>query len=243
MSKPLDLPSLPEKLPPRMRASVQLLPKNARLILFTRHSLREPSDKNGFASFQLPLTVEGRNLAKNWGKWLADNLGYDLNINSLSSPISRCVDTAMLMQLGAGTKGQIIHQPLLVEPGSLVTDISLVNDLFRQVGALEFINLFLKGNLAGTKSPEQGVLDLLKLFYNNQPKQGQLLLAVSHDTLLSAFLAVLMEISQITWEDWADMMEGVFLWFDDKPFEQASVHFIWRGKRYARPLSELLVKI
>lgn len=230
-------------LPPRMLASVQLLPKNARLILFTRHSLREPSDKNGFASFELPLTATGRNLAKSWGHWLANNLGYDMNIDSLSSPITRCVDTAMLMQLGAGAKGHVIHQPLLVEPGSLVTDIALVNNLFRQVGALAFINLFLKGNLAGTKSPEQGVLDLLKLFYQYQPKTGQLRLAVSHDTLVSAFLAVLIQMPQITWDDWADMMEGVFLWFDNKPFEHATVHFIWRGKSYKCAIADLLVKI
>lgn len=36
------------------------------------------------------------------------------------------------------------------------------------------------------------------------------------------------------------MMEGVFFWFDDKPFEQAKVHFIWRGKVYERLLLDLI---
>ena len=43
--------SVPAHLPPSMMASTRLLPKNERLILFTRHSLRERSDKNGFASY------------------------------------------------------------------------------------------------------------------------------------------------------------------------------------------------
>ena len=237
-----SLNSLPSGLPPSMLESIQLLPKNARLVLFTRHSLREPSDKNGFASFNLPLTVEGRHLAKAWGQWLCKHLDYDLQVHSLSSPIARCVDTALLMQLGAGVPPQIIQQPLLVEPGSLVTDITQVNDLFRRVGALAFINLFLKGNLAGTKSPEQGILDLLQLFYQYQPKQGQIMVAVSHDTLLSAFLAVLMGVPQISWTDWADMMEGTFLWFDAPCFEQSCVNFIWRGKQYQRAVAEILAK-
>lgn len=54
----------PAHLPPSMIESVKLLPKNARLILFTRHSLRERSDKNGFASYALPLTPSGRILPR-----------------------------------------------------------------------------------------------------------------------------------------------------------------------------------
>jgi hypothetical protein len=37
--------TMPAHLPPSMIDSVKLLPKHERLILFTRHSLREMSDK------------------------------------------------------------------------------------------------------------------------------------------------------------------------------------------------------
>jgi len=56
--KPTNLrPSVPapSHLPDSMMSSVGLLPVDKRLILFTRHSLRERSDGNGFASYQLPL--------------------------------------------------------------------------------------------------------------------------------------------------------------------------------------------
>lgn len=231
---------VPAHLPDSMISSVKLLPENKRLILFTRHSLRERSDGNGFASYQLPLTPKGKVLAKSWGRWLASHLPYSLDVDSLSSPIGRCINTAKLMQEGAGLKRSIIHQSLLVEPGSLVTSPEIANDIFKEIGVLNFINRFLKGQLKGTKNPYQGGLDVLALFYQYQPQAGHLRLAVSHDTLLSAFLAVMFEMSSIDWNDWPKMMEGVFLWFDDEPFEQATASFIWRGKLYTRAVSSLL---
>lgn len=230
----------PSHLPDSMIASVGLLPEGERLILFTRHSLRERSDGNGFASYQLPLTPKGRILAKSWGRWLAGHLPYSLDVDSISSPIGRCIDTAQLMQEGAGLRRDITHQSLLVEPGSLVTEPEIANPIFKEIGVLNFINRFLQNNLEGTKNTYQGGLDLLSLFYQHQPQHGHLMLAVSHDTLLSAFLAVMFDVEEIDWNDWPKMMEGVFLWFDDKPFDQANAHFVWRGETYIRPISVLL---
>ncbi|WP_227430127.1 histidine phosphatase family protein [Psychrobacter sp. I-STPA6b] len=231
----------PAHLPESMMASVRLLPENERLILFTRHSLRERSDGNGFASYQLPLTPKGRVLAKAWGRWLSDNLNYSMDVDSISSPIQRCIDTARLMQEGAGISRDISHQSLLVEPGSLVTEPEKASAIFKEIGALNFINRFLAGSIEGTKQAYQGGLDILSLFYHHQPQHGHLTLAVSHDTLLSAFLAVMMQVDEIDWNDWPKMMEGVFLWFDDAPLDQAKAHFIWRGQCYERLVCDLFI--
>ena len=230
----------PSHLPDSMMSSVGLLPTDKRLILFTRHSLRERSDGNGFASYQLPLTQKGRVLANSWGRWLAGHLPYSLDVDSISSPIGRCIDTAQLMQAGAGLQRDISHQSLLVEPGSLVTEPEIATPIFKEIGVLNFINRFLQGNLEGTKNAYQGGLDLLSLFYQNQPEHGHLMLAVSHDTLLSAFLAVMFDVTEIDWNDWPKMMEGVFLWLDDKTLEQARAYFGWRSEVYMRPIHTLL---
>src|SRR5690606_39458593 len=68
---------------------------------------------------------------------------------------------------------------------SLVTEPEIANPIFKEIGVLNFINRFLQGNLEGTKNAYQGGLDLLSLFYQNQPQHAHLMLAVSHDTLLS----------------------------------------------------------
>ena len=230
----------PAHLPDSMMPSVHLLPTDKRLILFTRHSLRERSDGNGFTSYQLPLTLKGRVLAKSWGRWLGSNLPYSLDVDSISSPIGRCIDTAQLMQEGAGLQRTITHQSLLVEPGSLVIEPETVSEVFKEIGVLNFINGFLQGNIEGTKNAYQGGLDILSLFYQHQPKQNHLMLAVSHDTLLSAFLAVMFDTPEIDWDDWPKMMEGVFLWFDDKPFVEATAYFVWRGQVHTRAVNSLL---
>lgn len=240
IAKPYLSLAVPAHLPDSMMSSVNLLPTDKRLILFTRHSLRERSDGEGFTSDQLPLTPKGRVLAKSWGRWLASYLPYSLDVDSISSPIGRCINTAKLMQEGAGLQRTISHQSLLVEPGSLVTDPETVSEIFKEIGVLNFINQFLQGSLAGTKNAYQGGLDILSLFYQHQPQQGHLMLAVSHDTLLSAFLAVMLDVAEINWNDWPKMMEGVFLWFDDKPFLEANAYFVWRGQVYTRPISSLL---
>lgn len=233
---------VPAHLPPSMIDSVKHLPTDKRLILFTRHSLRVSSDGQGFASYALPLTPQGRVLARAWGSWLATNLDYCLDVDSISSPIQRCIDTALLMQEGAGVARAVAEQALLVEPGSLVTEPETVSTVFREIGALNFINRFLARQLAGTKTPQQGAWDILRLFYDHQPEPGHLLLAVSHDTLLAALLALMQGVGEIDWNDWPKMMEGVFLWFDDAPFEQAHVHFIWRGQVHARKLAAIGVQ-
>lgn len=238
---PIRAPA-PAHLPPSMLHSVKQLPNNdERLILFTRHSLRERSNGQGFASYDLPLTPQGRVLAKSWGRWLAEYLPYSMDTHSIASPIWRCVDTAKLMQEGAGVRQPIAHEPLLVEPGSLVTDAEQANEEFKRIGALNFINTFLQDTSSSTKPAKQGGLDLLSLLYQSQPEPGHLSLAVSHDTLLAAFLGVMRQHNEITWDDWPKMMEGMFLWFDDKPFEESTANFIWRGEKFEVPTQSLIL--
>ena len=161
----------PSHLPDSMISSVSLLPEGKRLILFTRHSLRERSDGNGFASYQLPLTPKGRILAKSWGRWLAGHLPYSLDVDSISSPIGRCLDTAQLMQEGAGLRRDIVHQSLLVEPGSLVTEPDIANPIFKEIGVL---NLSIDSCKAILKVPKT-LIRVVSIFYRSFIK-------ISHST-------------------------------------------------------------
>lgn len=267
--------TLKQYLPASMFQAVDLLPKNGQpVVLLTRHSIRELADNQGFATYQLPLTDVGRHLAFEWGHWLSQNT--DLQIATcLSSPIPRCVDTAIEMLKGADLDGtmaaihadksntqarllsgdmpanqstlsnnqrSIIHTPLslaidqhglLVEPGSFVLDIAQAGPHFMKKGALTFINQFLNHQLPGMKMPIEGAQDILRLLFNHLPQQSnQLLLAVSHDTILAALFSVMAGQSRIERKDWPDMMEGAFLWFDGEQFEHSVVNWIWRGQYY-----------
>lgn len=228
-----------ELLPKSMLKAIDLLPDaNIPVTLFTRHSLREIVNGKGLAGYDLQLTAQGRDLAHAWGSYLIENTDRVIQ-HCISSPIQRCVDTAALMIQGADEicckknthHIKIVEQGLLVEPGSFVLDIKQAAPYFREQGALGFINSFVNNALPGMKHPITGVFDVLELIYNTHPQdKNGLSLAVSHDTILAAIVAVISGRTEIEKEDWPEMMEGVFVWFEGDSFIESSLKWIWRGE-------------
>lgn len=226
-------------LPKSMLEAMDLLPDSKTPVtLFTRHSIREQVAGQGLAGYDLQLTEQGRDLAQAWGEYLIQNSGRAIQ-HCISSPIQRCIDTAALMIRGADALDdaehthhiEIVHQGLLVEPGSFVLDIQQAGPYFQQQGALGFINSFVSNALPGMKHPIRGVFDVLELIYNTHPRHSYgLSLAVSHDTILAAILAVISGRHKVDREDWPDMMEGLFVWFEGDEFQHAKLKWIWRGE-------------
>lgn len=233
-------------LPKSMLKAIDLLPEaKVPVTLFTRHSIREMVSGQGLAGYDLQLTSQGRELAEAWGCYLIENTDRSIQ-HCISSPIQRCVDTAALMIQGADSNTsaqnthhiEIVEQGLLVEPGSFVLDIKQAGPYFRKQGALGFINSFVNNALPGMKHPISGVVDVLELIYNAHPQnQFGLSLAVSHDTILAAIIAVISEHKSISQEDWPKMMEGLFVWFEGDQFLESKLKWIWRGK-----VSELSIR-
>lgn len=236
-------------LPPSMFRALDLLPDpNIPVTLFTRHSLRDLVNGQGLAGYDLQLTDQGRELAKAWGAYLIENTGRTIQ-HCISSPIQRCVDTAALIIEGADAVARcpnthtikIVEQGLLVEPGSFVLDIKQAAPFFRQQGALGFINSFVNNALPGMKHPITGVFDVLELIYNTHPSAPYgLSLAVSHDTIIAAIVAVMAGRQQIDHEDWPAMMEGLFVWFEGDDFAGSELNWLWRGERHHLRVSDFL---
>jgi len=226
-------------LPTSMLKALDLLPDaKTPVTLFTRHSIREVVGGQGLAGYDLQLTQQGRDLAQAWGSYLIDNTDRSIQ-HCISSPIQRCVDTAALMIQGADASTlaqnthhiEIVEQGLLVEPGSFVLDIKKAGPYFRKQGALGFINSFVNNALPGMKHPITGVVDVLELIYNTHPQDHfGLSLAVSHDTILAAIIAVISGRNTVSREDWPKMMEGLFVWFEGDVFLESKLKWIWRGE-------------
>ena len=226
-------------LPASMLKAIDLLPDaKTPVTLFTRHSIREVVAGQGLAGYDLQLTSQGRDLAQAWGTYLIENTDRSIQ-HCISSPIQRCVDTAALMIQGADSSTlaqnthciEIVEQGLLVEPGSFVLDIKQAGPYFRKQGALGFINSFVNNALPGMKQPIHGVVDVLELIYNTHPTNDYgLSLAVSHDTILAAILAIISGKNMVTREDWPKMMEGLFVWFEGDVFLDSKLKWIWRGE-------------
>lgn len=227
-------------LPQSMLKAIDLLPDAATPVtLFTRHSIRELLSGQGLAGYHLQLTPQGRDLAQTWGAFLVEQTDRAIE-QCISSPIQRCVDTAALMMQGAESinliypaddQVEIVEQGLLVEPGSFVVDIQQAAPYFKQQGALGFINSFVNDRLPGMKHPITGVMDVLELLYLHRAQNHNgLSLAVSHDTILAAIVAVISGREQISSTDWPEMMEGMFVWFEGEDFAESHLKWIWRGQ-------------
>ncbi len=226
-------------LPASMLKAIDLLPDpDIPVTLFTRHSIRENVAGQGLAGYDLQLTEQGRDLAQEWGTYLVGQTDRVIQ-QCISSPIQRCVDTAALMIEGADRIAsqqhthhiEIVEQGLLVEPGSFVLDIKQAGPYFAKQGALGFINSFVNNALPGMKHPINGVVDVLELIYNSYPKtHAGLSLAVSHDTILAAMIAVMSGHQTVSREDWPQMMEGLFVWFEGDEFLVSELKWIWRGE-------------
>lgn len=236
-------------LPNSMWLGLKQLPRfdRVKVMLLTRHSIRFEATDGKIAGYDLALTEQGRTLAQAWGQYLMDHTSQALGM-TLSSPIQRCVDTAQLMHMGHTQQEHLLFhepssllklEPILVEPGSFVTDIQQAAPHFKQMGAVGFISHFVQGQLPGMKQPHVGVRDILKRLFLHQPLDGQLGLAVSHDTILAALLAVIEQRNGVSAQDWPEMMEGVFLWFEGEDFEHSILHWVWRGEYHQRAMSEL----
>ena len=241
-----------ELLPASMLKAIDLLPDaQTPVTLFTRHSIREIVVGQGLAGYNLQLTEQGRDLAEAWGGYLVGNTDRVIQ-HCISSPIQRCVDTAALMIRGADGITlepnthhiEIIEQGLVVEPGSFVLDIKQAGPYFQKQGALGFINSFVNNALPGMKHPIHGVVDVLELIYNTHPtNQYGLSLAVSHDTILAAIIAVISGRNEVTQADWPDMMEGLFVWFEGDEFLESKLKWIWRGQIHTLDISQFRQKV
>lgn len=207
---------------PELERSLLTLPTDKPLLLLTRHSLRETAkEPNGVPGYDLPLTPEGIVLAEQWGGRLQRPL-----TRFHSSPVGRCVDTALALARGAGIRDPQIEQTLqLVEPGCYVQDIRRVGPVFLKMGPLAFANHHFNTPLEGLLSPKEGAARLIRHLHAHQPGAGELGVHVTHDTILAAFIYHLLGRREIGDDDWPWMMEGAWLWFDDD-----RLHWIWRGQ-------------
>lgn len=208
-----------ERLHPALIPSLSDLPDHLPVALLTRHSIREES--HGFATYEVPLTPEGVELAQAWGKHLPRPLS-----RLYSSPVGRCVATAEAIALGAGVQLEVASCPTLVEPGSYVQDIKQVGGLFFKLGPLGFANKHLRNEVRGVLSPQQGALQMLQHLRDGVGEPGTLSVHVTHDTILAAFIYFLRGQRELDQSHWPWMMEGAFLWFEDDV-----AHWLWRGER------------
>ena len=201
-----------------------MIPDGVDASLIIRHAERESIPAGTFGQ-EVNLTVEGDRAAERLG---ADLAGERV-LTMLSSPIPRCVQTALAMLRGAGSSAEVVTDWRLGGPGAFVTDAELAGPLFLElpIPGIARRQLQNASPLPGMRPTPEGVEILLELVTSPLGKNGRLHVFVTHDIILSVLVATIFH-SSLEETGWPGYLEGLLLWRTD-----GELHACWKGREHA----------
>lgn len=188
---------------PGFRTEETLLnaPHDRSVALLLRHSARYPIFDD-FDPYQAQLTPDGVRMAENLGCWMSRQ-GMRLG-GFYSSPVGRCIDTAMGIARGAGYWANVRPEEKLSFPYLQPTRRNIVH--FR----------------ASDPLPER-VVEAMRFMLRRNGGQSTFQVYVSHDSYLACILAhVFLEPIE---DHWPEFLEGMAMWR-----EGDEVILSWRGR-------------
>ncbi|MEP7121177.1 MAG: histidine phosphatase family protein [Byssovorax sp.] len=217
------------QIPPSVLRWLAQVPRDAPVALLLRHSVREhlaPGD----AGYTQPITEVGVKLARDLGAILGARL------RSLhTSPLTRCVQTAEGLRLGASSNVSVVIDRLLGDPGAFVLDGKLAWSHWEERGHEGVMAYFVSGQetLPGLAAPDAAARFLVHhLLAAAGPNPG-IHVFVTHDALVTAAAARLLG-DHLTPADWPWFLEGALFWR-----EGDSVSVAYRDKPQRRRLAAL----
>ena len=196
------------------------IPKDADVSLVVRHAEREDIPAGTFGH-DVNLTAEGDRAAEQLGTALSEARALTV----LSSPVPRCVQTALAMLRGAGSLAKVVTDQRLGGPGAFVADAEVAGPLFLELPIPKIARRQLQdaSPLPGMRPTSEGVKILLELVTSPLGKNGRLHVFVTHDIILSVLVASIFH-SSLEETDWPGYLEGLLLWRSS-----GRLHFCWKG--------------
>lgn len=198
-------PDIVWQIPPSVLRHLAELPQDRPVVLLLRHSVRYdlPPDTPGN---DVPLTEIGRALARDLGAVIGPRL------RSLhSSPIPRCVDTALALRDGAGLSGEVTENRLLGDPGAFVLDGATAWGNWQRLGHEGVMARLASGPdvLPGMADADAAARFLVHCELAQAGQDAGVHVFVSHDSVIAATASRLLGQSHGPAE-WPWYLEGAF---------------------------------
>ena len=189
-----------------------MVPDGVNVALVIRHAEREDIPAGTFGQ-EVNLTAEGDRAAERLGT----DLARERMLAILSSPVPRCVQTALAMLRGAGSSAEVVTDWRLGGPGAFVSDAEVAGPLFLELPIPEIARRQLQdaSPLPGMRPTPEGVEILLELVTSPPGKNGRLHVFVTHDIILSVLVASILHLS-LEETGWPGYLEGLLLWRSDE---------------------------
>lgn len=195
-------------LPLELSRGLELTAPYASSALIIRHSIRE-AIPDGQAGNNVPLTAEGRELARILGASIADRLS-----TVTSSPIGRCKETAEHLLRGARCRMEVPTTKMLGDPGIFIADGQAAWTNFETLGVSGVMMHISRSQeaLPGMNVPRAAAYDLLESMMEKCREPG-LHVFITHDVILAGVIGQLMNAIE-TEVDLPGFLEGAFFWND-----------------------------
>lgn len=204
------------------------IPEDRSVCLLIRHSVRDPlpPDDVGYA---LPITEEGRRLARNLGEVIGSRLK-----TLHSSPLDRCTQTADEIMVGAGETLPVFPDRLLGDPGVFVLDGQVAWPNWQRLGNDGMIAKMVEGGepLPGLAKAELAAGLLVDHMLKVADQQPGIHVFVTHDSIAAPTIAHIHGCS-FDFGDWPAFLEGAFFWANGADVE---VHFRAADSKRTEPL-------
>ena len=185
-----------------------LLPRELDVALILRHAQREDIPPGSFGA-DVRLTEQGAKSAERLGELLSARSPGRL----VSSPVSRCVETAQAISRGAGWPTSVTTNWRLGEHGPFVSDPKVSGQLFFEVGIAELVRRQLHDSQPppGMRDIAEGARTLLDFTSEGLGDCGRANVYVTHDAILAALVGWLFRLP-VYEEGWPDFLDGLLLW-------------------------------
>ena len=185
-----------------------LLPREVDVALILRHAQREDIPPGSFGE-DIHLTEQGVRAAERFGKLLPARMPGKL----ASSPISRCVETALAICRGAGWSTSVTTDWRLGVHGTFVSEPEVSGELFLEVGVAELVRRQLHDPQPppGMRDIAEGARTLLDFASEGLEDRGRINVYVTHDAILAALVGWLFRLP-VYEEGWPDFLDGLLLW-------------------------------
>ena len=213
MTKPDPVTSIMEQL--------AMVPGEVNASLVIRHAEREDIPAGTFGH-EVNLTAGGTLAAEQLGAALSENRALTV----VSSPVPRCVQTAQAMLWGAGSAAQVAKDPRLGGPGAFIVDAETAGPLFLELPIPEIARRQLHDTapLPGMRPTSEGVEILLELATTSMGESGRMHVFVTHDIILSVFVASIID-SSLEETGWPGYLDELLLWRC-----AGRLQFSWKGR-------------
>ncbi len=195
------------RIPPSVSRHLDGTPADRPVALLLRHSVRDALP-DGDAAYTLPITDIGQQLARDLGAAMGPRLR-----TVHTSPLTRCVQTAESLRLGAGRDLAVRTDRLLGDPGAYVIDGRRAWPNWQTLGHAGVMAQLVSSSdaLPGMARPDPAARFLVQHMLAVADDSPGLHVFVTHDSLVTATAARLLGVP-LGQDAWPWYLEGAFFW-------------------------------